>query len=116
MYLSGAVFAEAIGKGLIDIAEEDGEIVGYLWFKNLIRKDFGKIEEICSIKKGLGSKFMELAEDFCTHKKIKLDVVDFNENAISFYKNRGYKEIGRKGEKVINIIMQKTIKDESPNV
>lgn len=117
MYFNAAVLIDAIRKNDITLAVKNGEIVGYLWLHNLTKKPFAKIEEVCSAEKGLGTKLMLLAETKCKHNTIKLEVVDYNTNAINFYLNRGYKKTDtRVSGNVTNIIMQKELNNESTNL
>ena len=54
-------------------------------------------------RKGVGSKLMESAlETFPKTKTIRLEVEEKNEKGISFYKKQGFREIGRKIEKVLD--------------
>ena len=107
MYYGMGVIKEALEKDQIHMVYNDGELVGYLWFKNYTRNKYGKVEEICSTQKGTGTMLMEFAEEITTYDKIRLEVVDYNENAIQFYKNRGYEIVATKKGKITNLVMEK---------
>ncbi len=97
---------EAIASGDIHIERdpETGEIIGYLWLENLKKKPLSRIYEICSARKGLGRKLVELAVEKRVHDTLQLYVVDYNENAISFYKHMGFVEVERETDKKVNNI------------
>ena len=100
---------EAIASGDIHIERdpETNAIIGYLWLENLKKKPLSRIYEICSARKGLGRKLIELAVAKRQHPTLQLYVVDYNENAISFYKHMGFVEIDREsGKNVNNITME----------
>lgn len=114
MYLNYKILEEAILKNQIFGEFENDTLVGYVWFINLVRKPFCKIEEICSINKG-GYKFLKFTELHSKHEIIRLSVVDFNSNAISFYERNGFLQVGKREGKITNIIMEKNIY-ESRNI
>lgn len=100
---------EAIASGDIHIERdpETNAIIGYLWLENLKKKPLSRIYEICSARKGLGRKLIELAIAKRQHPTLQLYVVDYNENAISFYKHMGFVEVEREsGKNVNNITME----------
>jgi len=100
---------EAIASGDIHIERdpETNAIIGYLWLENLKKKPLSRIYEICSARKGLGRKLIELAVAKRQHPTLQLYVVDYNENAISFYKHMGFVEVEREsGKNVNNITME----------
>lgn len=100
---------QAIKDGDIYIERnpETGKIDGYLWMENLKKKPLSRIYEICSARKGLGRKLVELALQKKKHPTLQLWVVDFNDNAINFYKHLGFVEVEREtGKKVNNLTME----------
>jgi len=100
---------EAIASGDIHIERdpETNAIIGYLWLENLKKKPLSRIYEICSCRKGLGRKLIELAVEKRKHPTLQLYVVDYNDNAISFYKHMGFVEVDREtGKNVNNITME----------
>lgn len=100
---------EAIASGDIHIERdpETNAIIGYLWLENLKKKPLSRIYEICSARKGLGRKLIEMAVAKRQHPTLQLYVVDYNENAISFYKHMGFVEVEREsGKNVNNITME----------
>lgn len=117
MYLSGAIIQDAVDKQRLYLLKKDGKIKAYLWLNNMQRKQVCKIEEICSTIIGGGTKFMQFAEQQSKFKTMYLEVVDYNENAINFYKNKGYSITDKKvGEKITNLVMTKHIDNESTDV
>lgn len=108
MYLNYKILEEAILKGQIFGEFENDILVGYVWFINLIRKPFCKIEEICSKNKS-GIKLLKFAELHSKHECIRLSVVDFNYKAISFYLRNNFLQVGKREGKITNIIMEKNI-------
>lgn len=114
MYLNYKILEEAILKNQIFGEFENSNLVGYVWFINLVRKPFCKIEEICSKNKS-GYKLLKFVELHSKHEIIRLSVVDFNSKAISFYKRNNFLEIGKREGKITNIIMEKNIY-ESRNI
>jgi len=81
------------------VAEDDGKIVGYIWFKVIesAMGVFGRTEHIFVDEsyrsKGIGRKLMDAAEDyFMRHgiKTAKLTVTSTNKTAISLYSDMGY--------------------------
>lgn len=100
---------EALRNGEIHI-ERDPEtngIIGYLWLKNLVKKPISRIWELASSRKGLGRKLIEKAIAERKHETLELYVVDFNTNAIDFYKHMGFVEVEREtGKKINNITMR----------
>lgn len=100
---------EALMTGDIHIERDPdtNEIIGYLWLENLKKKPLSRIYEICSARKGLGRKLVEYAIENRTHDTLQLYVVDYNDNAISFYKHMGFVEVEREtGKKINNITME----------
>lgn len=100
---------EALMTGDIHIERDPdtNEIIGYLWLENLKKKPLSRIYEICSARKGLGRKLVEYAVENRTHDTLQLYVVDYNDNAISFYKHMGFVEVEREtGKKINNITME----------
>lgn len=100
---------EALMTGDIHIERDPdtNEIIGYLWLENLKKKPLSRIYEICSARKGLGRKLIEYAIENRTHDTLQLYVVDYNDNAISFYKHMGFVEVEREtGKKINNITME----------
>lgn len=114
MYLNYKILEEGILKNQIFGEFENDTLVGYVWFINLVRKPFCKIEEICSINKG-GLKLLKYAELYSKHETIRLSVVDFNYKAISFYERNNFLQVGERKGKITNIIMEKNIY-ESRNI
>ncbi len=83
----------------VKIAEDDGKIVGCIWFKVIqsVMGTFGRIEYVYVDEqvrgKGLGKMLVDEAEDhFKKHgiDKIKLSVTVANDPALSFYRKLGY--------------------------
>lgn len=100
---------ECLASGDIHIERdpETQKIIGYVWLENLKKKPLSRIYEICSARKGLGRKLIEYAVRKRQHPTLQLYVVDYNENAISFYQHMGFVEVEReKGKKVNNITME----------
>lgn len=114
MYLNYKILEEGILKNQIFGEFENDTLVGYVWFINLVKKPFCKIEEICSINKG-GLKLLKYAELHSKHETIRLSVVDFNYKAISFYERNNFLQVGERKGKITNIIMEKNIY-ESRNI
>lgn len=108
MYLPIPRIQQALDAGNIHIeCNEQGEIVGYLWLENLKRKPISRIEEICSVQQGLGTKLMQRAIEQRKHQTLELKVVDYNDKAIKFYTHRGFVEVNREnGKKINNITMR----------
>lgn len=107
MYLPTPKLQTALDKGNIHIErDESGKIIGYLWLENLKKKPISRIEEICSVRRGLGTRLIKMAIEEKTNPTLELKVVDYNDNAIKFYKHRGFVEVGREtGKSVNNITM-----------
>ena len=100
---------ECLASGDIHIERdpETQKIIGYVWLENLKKKPLSRIYEICSARKGLGRKLIEYAVRKRQHPTLQLYVVDYNENAISFYQHMGFVEVEREtGKKVNNITME----------
>lgn len=100
---------ECLASGDIHIERdpETQKIIGYVWLENLKKKPLSRIYEICSARKGLGRKLIEYAVRNRQHPTLQLYVVDYNENAISFYQHMGFVEVEREtGKKVNNITME----------
>jgi hypothetical protein len=114
MYLNYRILEDAILKNQIFGEFENYTLVGYVWFINLVRKPFCKIEEICSKNKG-GIKLLKFAELHSKHEVIRLSVVDFNSKAISFYERNNFLQVEKREGKITNIIMEKNIY-ESRNI
>jgi ribosomal protein S18 acetylase RimI-like enzyme len=92
----------------IKIAEENGRVVGYIWFKTIESAVgvFGRVEHIFVDEayrgKGLGRKLMESAEDYFRKHglgKMKLTVSKDNETAVALYRDMGYETKRFKMEK-----------------
>ncbi len=114
MYLNYKILEDAIVKNQIFGDFEKDTLAGYVWFVNLIRKPFCKIDEICSKNKS-GIKLLKFVELHSKHEIIRLSVVDFNYKAISFYERNNFLQVGKREGKITNIIMEKNIY-ESRNI
>lgn len=87
------------------IAEYDGEeLVGFVWWRDLKKKDVSYIEEIVSVRKGLGTSLLKRAIERTKNNVVVLKVADHNERAIAFYKKNGFSETSRTTDKKINLI------------
>ena len=108
MYLPYLRLQKAYDKGQIHIhRNESGEICGYLWLNDMKKKQVSRIEEICSVKRGLGSEMIEWAKSHAQFPVLELKVVDFNKHAFEFYQKRGFVEVSREeGKNINNITMQ----------
>ena len=105
MYLPYLKLQKAYDKGQIHIhRDESGEICGYLWLNNMPKLQVSRIEEICSVKRGLGSEMIEWAKSHAQFPVLELKVVDFNKHAYDFYLKRGFVEVSREEGKNINNI------------
>ena len=105
MYLPYPRIQKAYDKGQIHIhRNESGEICGYLWLNNIPKLQVSRIEEICSVKRGLGSEMIEWAKSHAQFPVLELKVVDFNQHAYDFYLKRGFVEVSREEGKNINNI------------
>lgn len=105
MYLPYPRIQKAYDKGQIHIhRNEGGEICGYLWLNNKPKLQVSRIEEICSVKRGLGSEMIEWAKSHAQFPVLELKVVDFNKHAYDFYLKRGFVEVSREEGKNINNI------------
>lgn len=114
MYYPYPAQKEALAKGEIKLYRNDGGgIDGYVWVKNLKTKGVSRIEEIYSLKRGLGSIMMEDAKRFAAFNTIELKVLDFNERAIGFYLKHGFTEVSREEGKKKNNILMRYIKGEN---
>jgi ribosomal protein S18 acetylase RimI-like enzyme len=92
----------------VKVAEEDGRIVGYVWFKE-VESDIGKFGRIEHIfvepqlrGKGIAKSLMKEVEKYVRGVgigSIKLTVLKGNSEAISLYEELGYAAIGFKMEK-----------------
>lgn len=107
MYLPYPRIQKAYDKGQIHIhRNESGEICGYLWLNDRSKLQVSCIEEICSVKRGLGSEMIEWAKSHAQFPVLELKVVDFNKHAYDFYLKHGFVEVSReKGKKINNITM-----------
>lgn len=107
MYLPYPHIQKAYDKGQIHIhRNESGEICGYLWLNDRSKLQVSCIEEICSVKRGLGSEMIEWAKSHAQFPVLELKVVDFNKHAYDFYLKHGFVEVSReKGKKINNITM-----------
>lgn len=77
--------------GLITIRQMDKNILNM--YRLYIHPDYQR--------KGIGSKLIiEALKVFKEHKKLRIGVEEENKRAISFYLSKGFKDIGRKIEKV----------------
>lgn len=108
MFLNYRILEDAILKHQIYGDFEEGVLMGYVWFNNLVRKPICKIEEICSINKG-GYKLLKFAENHSKYELMRLSVVDFNIKDILFYERNGFIQVGKREGKIVNIIMEKNI-------
>ena len=79
----------------IERDEQTGEIIGYLWMQDLKKKPLSRIYEIISNRKGLGRKLIEKAIAIKKQPTLQLYVLDYNTNAIEFYKHMGFVEVER---------------------
>ena len=79
----------------IERDEHTGEIIGYLWMQDLKKKPLSRIYEIISNRKGLGRKLIEKAIAIKKQPTLQLYVLDYNTNAIEFYKHMGFVEVER---------------------
>lgn len=107
MYLPYPRIQKAYDKGEIHIhRNESGEICGYLWLNDMSKLQVSRIEEICSVKRGLGSEMIEWAKSHAQFPVLELKVVDFNKHAYDFYLKHGFVEVSReKGKNINNITM-----------
>ena len=107
MYLPYPCIQKAYDKGQIHIhRNESGEICGYLWLNDISKLQVSRIEEICSVKRGLGSEMIEWAKSHAQFPVLELKVVDFNKHAYDFYLKHGFVEVSReKGKNINNITM-----------
>lgn len=107
MYLPYPRIQKAYDKGQIHIyRNESGEICGYLWLNDRSKLQVSCIEEICSVKRGLGSEMIEWAKSHAQFPVLELKVVDFNKHAYDFYLKHGFVEVCReKGKNINNITM-----------
>lgn len=107
MYLPYPRIQKAYDKGQIHIhRNESGEICGYLWLNDKSKLQVSCIEEICSVKRGLGSEMIEWAKSHAQFPVLELKVVDFNKHAYDFYLKHGFVEVSReKGKNINNITM-----------
>lgn len=107
MYLPYPRIQKAYDKGQIHIyRNESGEICGYLWLNDKSKLQVSCIEEICSVKRGLGSEMIEWAKSHAQFPVLELKVVDFNKHAYDFYLKHGFVEVCReKGKNINNITM-----------
>ena len=79
----------------IERDEQTGEIIGYLWMQDLKKKPLSRIYEIISNRKGLGRKLIEKALAIKKQPTLQLYVLEYNTNAIEFYKHLGFVEVER---------------------
>lgn len=116
MYLPYPRIQKAYDKGQIHIHRNDsGEICGYLWLNNMPKLQVSRIEEICSVKRGLGSEMIEWAKSHAQFPVLELKVVDFNKHAYDFYLKRGFVEVSREeGKNINNITMHYASKNLEP--
>jgi ribosomal protein S18 acetylase RimI-like enzyme len=85
--------------GHVKVAEVDGEIAGYIWFKT-VEADigvFGRMEHLFVDerfrKAGIGKRLIESAERHFIKsgiRKVKLTVTSSNETAAALYRKLGY--------------------------
>lgn len=116
MFYPYPALKRAISKGEITLYRDDnGDIEGYLWLKDLKTKGVSRIEEIYSLRKGLGSIMMRDAKQRSKYLTIELKVLDFNERAINFYKKHGFEEVSRETGKAKNNITMAFIKESEGN-
>lgn len=88
---------ECLEKGDIHIHRdpETNKIIGYVWMQDLKKKPLSRIYEIISARKGLGRQLIEEALRLRKHDTLQLYVLDYNTNAIEFYKHMGFVEVDR---------------------
>ena len=88
---------ECLRKGDIHIvrADDTGEIIGYLWMQDLKKKPLSRVYEIISNRKGVGRQLIEMALRIKKNPTLQLYVLDYNTNAIEFYKHMGFVEVER---------------------
>lgn len=88
---------ECLQNGDIHILRDDytNEIIGYLWMQDLKKKPLSRIYEIISNRKGVGRQLIEMALRIKKNATLQLYVLDYNKNAIEFYKHMGFIEIER---------------------
>lgn len=88
---------ECLQKGDIHIvrADDTGEIIGYLWMQDLKKKPLSRVYEIISNRKGVGRQLIEMALRIKKNPTLQLYVLDYNTNAIEFYKHMGFVEVER---------------------
>ena len=82
------------------VAETDGKVVGYV-FCDIISEGNGLtlyIDDLCvdpeSRSHGIGTKLLDRAKEYAEEKNcrcVMLNVWEFNENAVEFYKKYGFK-------------------------
>lgn len=84
---------------LVRVAEHDGEVIGYIWFRmlNSTVGKFGRVEHIFVVEeyrsRGVGKKLMQVAEEYLRGhgmRKVKVTVTAKNGEAVSLYENIGY--------------------------
>ena len=89
------------------IAEEDGEIVGFIfcnrfWYSKFEHSQVGAIHEIVVVPshqhEGIGKMLIEKAMEKLKPSKIELWVGEKNEDAIKFYENLGFKRKEKAGK------------------
>lgn len=97
---------ECLQNGDIHIERDPdtGEIIGYLWMQNLVKKPLSRIYEVCSARKGLGRKLIERALAIKKQPTLQLYVLDYNTNAYEFYRHMGFVEVERETGKAKNNI------------
>lgn len=88
---------DCLQSGDIHIIRSDdtNEIIGYLWMQDLKKKPLSRIYEIVSGRKGVGRQLIELALRIKKQPTLQLYVLDYNTNAIEFYKHMGFVEVER---------------------
>lgn len=85
---------------------EKDEIVGFCRLHKATGQEYAKkvdpyaeIDKIFILKdsraKGLGKKLIQEAEQWATGLDIRLEVVEYNEDAINFYKKEGFVSLGK---------------------
>ncbi|MBN1453284.1 MAG: GNAT family N-acetyltransferase [Anaerolineales bacterium] len=110
-YYLGLISDENIG---LFVAELDGNVVGFVHviikeapdIPVFIQRRYAVVDSIlvesAFQKHGIGKSLMDKMQEWSFSKgaeSIELNVYEFNSNAISFYKRRGYRTLSRKMSK-----------------
>lgn len=93
-------YIENIGENeLLLVAKENGKVIGVC---GVLREDgINKLRTIYVLPeyqgKGIGSRMWEEAKKFLDKQNdTVVEVVDYNENAINFYKSKGFRDTGNR--------------------